>query len=66
MSLAGSLTVRIQYGVAPGVDFGGTPVRQTCALTSSGCAQAQNSLLWVPEGSTSAAVTVGYTTFSIG
>lgn len=54
----------IQYGVAPGVDFGGTPVRQTCALTSSGCTQAQNTLLWVPEGSTSAALTVSYTTFS--
>ena len=54
----------IQYGLAPGVDFGGTPVRQVCALTSSGCSRVLDSTTVLAEDAVLALVTVEFTTFS--
>ena len=54
----------IQYGVTAGVDFGGTPVRQVCALTSGGCASILDTLMLVDPALTLAGMNVEYTTFS--
>jgi hypothetical protein len=55
----------IAYGLAAGIDFSGTPVRQTCTLaTGSGCSSALSSLDHVPLDATFALVLVTFTTFS--
>jgi hypothetical protein len=54
----------IQYGVAAGIDFGGTPVRQTCALTSGGCAGVLDTTTTWPEDAVLGYVVAEFTTFS--
>jgi len=54
----------IQYGVAPGVDFGGTPVRQVCALTSNNCAFDLDATTVLPVDALLGSVVAEFTTFS--
>jgi hypothetical protein len=54
----------IQYGLVDGIDFSGTPVRQTCSLGSLGCASALNTLTRFPPGTTFSLVLAQFTSFS--
>jgi hypothetical protein len=54
----------IQYGLAAGVDFSGTPVRQTCVLASGACASAMSTLTRYAPGATFSIVLAQLTTFS--
>lgn len=55
----------LQYGLPAGVDFSGTPVRQTCQLANGfGCASALANLTRYAPGTTFALVLAQFTSFS--
>jgi len=55
----------LQYGLASGVDFSGTPLRQTCALANGdGCSSVLSSLTRYAPGTTFALVLAQFTSFS--
>jgi hypothetical protein len=55
----------LQYDLAPGVDFSGTPLRQTCSLANGqGCSSVLNSLTRYAPGTTFALVLAQFTSFS--
>lgn len=55
----------IAYGLGTGVDFSGTPVRQTCSLANgSGCSSALSTITRLPLDSSFALVLATFTSFS--
>lgn len=55
----------LRYGLTPAISFGGSPVRQTCALASGiGCSSALSTVSRIPPGTLSTPVLATFTTFS--